>query len=303
VSANDGSTTVAMNVSRLSNVWDENSGWYNTTWMGSYIGYVSAPTNNALCMLGITSTYALWKDNPALNQGLVFMPQGNNNQFNTFVSSDNPDKRYRPFLHLTYDETVIPPSFKMPVPGNRSWVITTEVGGKDALHPKPYLSGGFPDPDYLDTAHIDENYFSIDIGGRSIPSYAGDIPIYAAAGGKVIVSTYSPYNGYYVVIDHDYDGREETGFTTRYLHFRDPPLVNSGENVYQGQKLGIMGDTGKSKGVHLHFGVRYKGDGSSSVNELSFVKIEGLPLKQFQTEVDKEGNRNMNSYFPSTNTQ
>jgi murein DD-endopeptidase MepM/ murein hydrolase activator NlpD len=294
--ANNGSKMVGMNVFRLTNTWTENSGWYDTSWTGVSAGSLIAPQNYGLYSFTATGLYDFWKSNPSLNQGLMLVPQGTVNQYNYFYSSDYSQKPYRPFIYLVYDETVTPPNFKLPLPGGRSWVVTTEIGGKDAFHPNP------TDPEYFDTAHNGENYFSIDLAASSSPQYYGDIPIYAAAGGRVILSTYTVYNGYHVVIDHDYDGRENTGFTTRYLHFKNLPLVSVGQNVTQGQILGYMGDTGASKGAHLHFGVRYNGSGASSVNELAFVKLEGLPLKQYQTEVDGNGNRNLNSYFPSTNT-
>ncbi len=301
--AGDGSKPVSMNLARVGNTWDEGSGWHNTKWMGAFLGTLPPPMYWSWYHLDVTPLYSPWKENPTSNQGLLFMPLGNNNQFNSFISSDHPSKSYRPFLHLTYEETVTPPNFKMPLPGGRSWVVTTEIGGRDALHPTQYTRSGVYDEDYLDTAHANSNYFSIDFAASSSPQYIGEIPIYAAAAGKVITFPYSSYNGNYIVIDHDYDGNEATGFTTRYLHLSRVASIANGDIVSQGQIIGYMGNTGASKGTHLHFGVRYNGSGGSWVNELSFVKLEGLPLKQYQTEIDSSGNRSLNSYFPSTNTQ
>ncbi len=122
----------------------------------------------------------------------------------------------------------------------------------------------------------------------------------AAAGGKVVFAGQaSPEvgNGYYVVIDHDGDGVVSTGFQTRYLHLANPParkngtLLTVGDTVQQGDQIGIMGTTGtlpngqpSSTGVHLHFGVRYQNNGSSTVPELTKVLMEGLLLKSYQTE-------------------
>jgi len=86
------------------------------------------------------------------------------------------------------------------------------------------------------------------------------------------------------VIDHDGDGNINTGVSTRYLHLKYSPSVTAGNTVQQGALIGYMGDTGLSNGVHLHFGVRYQDSGSSSVNQLSKVTVDGQILKGYQTK-------------------
>ena len=157
-----------------------------------------------------------------------------------------------------------------------------------------------------DLAHQGNNYFSIDFSWRNVFAGVGhskysqnNIPVLAAAGGKVIVSADSGPsfpNGNYIVIDHDYDGSLLTGFTTRYLHLKDRPMrsdgspLKTGDIVSQGDQIGTMGTTGQlngtatSTGVHLHFGVRYNNSGASSVPELAKVIMDGWLLKSFQTE-------------------
>jgi murein DD-endopeptidase MepM/ murein hydrolase activator NlpD len=104
------------------------------------------------------------------------------------------------------------------------------------------------------------------------------------------VSDPDPANGNYLVLDLDRDWNPETGFTTRYLHL-DELLVTNGQSVKRGQQIGWMGSTGIDKNgnststpKHLHFGLRYNNDGSSSRPEVTYVTMEGWLLKSFQTE-------------------
>lgn len=77
-------------------------------------------------------------------------------------------------------------------------------------------------------------------------------PIYAAAGGQVIISKSGGWNGgygNYVVIKHD------NGSQTLYAHASEV-VAGAGEWVSQGDKIATVGNTGKSTGPHLHFEVR-----------------------------------------------
>ncbi len=89
-------------------------------------------------------------------------------------------------------------------------------------------------------------YNGIDIGSPS------GTPIYAAAAGDVIISRNSGWNGgygNYVVISHS------NGTQTLYGHMKEV-IVAVGDQVYQGQIIGYVGNTGRSTGPHLHFEIR-----------------------------------------------
>ncbi len=76
--------------------------------------------------------------------------------------------------------------------------------------------------------------------------------LYAAAAGQIIIAkTYGWNGGYgkYIVISH-YNGTQ-----TVYGHLSQV-FVNEGDVVYQGQIIGLTGNTGNSTGPHLHFEVR-----------------------------------------------
>ncbi|MBI5138819.1 MAG: M23 family metallopeptidase [Candidatus Vogelbacteria bacterium] len=77
-------------------------------------------------------------------------------------------------------------------------------------------------------------------------------PIKAAAAGTVIVSRQGGWNGgygNYVVVSHD------NGTQTLYSHLLRSS-VGVGDRVAQGETVGLLGNTGKSTGPHLHFEVR-----------------------------------------------
>lgn len=80
--------------------------------------------------------------------------------------------------------------------------------------------------------------------------FAGPLntPIYATAPG--VVSYVGPRSGYGNVVEIDH-GR---GFKTRFAHLNSM-IVRAGQRVALGQRIGGMGTTGRSTGVHLHYEV------------------------------------------------
>ena len=89
-------------------------------------------------------------------------------------------------------------------------------------------------------------YNGVDLGERC------GAPIYASAAGTVIVARSQGWNGgygKYVVIAHS------NGTQTVYAHLSSV-FTSVGQSVAQGSNLGLMGNTGKSTGCHLHFEVR-----------------------------------------------
>ena len=87
--------------------------------------------------------------------------------------------------------------------------------------------------------------------GLDFPAVSGT-PIYAAAGGVVVVQQFHPQYGNMVEIEHGND------VITRYGH-ASRVLVKSGDVVKRGQKIAEIGTTGRSTGPHLHFEVLVSG--------------------------------------------
>lgn len=87
---------------------------------------------------------------------------------------------------------------------------------------------------------------AVDIGAKI------GTPIVATASGRVIIAKTGGYNGGYgnmVVIAH------ENNIQTLYAHMKEL-YVTPGQTVTQGQVIGVVGNTGKSTGSHLHIEVR-----------------------------------------------
>ena len=76
--------------------------------------------------------------------------------------------------------------------------------------------------------------------------------VVAAAGGEVVIATYSASAGNYVMINHG------SGVYTVYMHMASLG-VSEGQEVKQGESIGSVGSTGYSTGPHLHFGIRENG--------------------------------------------
>lgn len=87
-------------------------------------------------------------------------------------------------------------------------------------------------------------------------------PIYATADGTVVHAGWESGYGNLVTIRHDF------GIETRYAHL-SKVRVTAGQKVSRGDKIGDMGNTGRSTGTHLHYEVR---TGGSATNPMTFIK-------------------------------
>ncbi len=87
-------------------------------------------------------------------------------------------------------------------------------------------------------------------------------PIYAAFDGVVRFSKYNSSYGHLVVIRHD------NGLETYYAHL-SKRHVAPGMHVKAGDIIGLCGNTGRSRGSHLHFEIRYKGNAMNPENVMN----------------------------------
>ena len=97
-------------------------------------------------------------------------------------------------------------------------------------------------------------------------------PILAAQDGVVISSsTNGGGYGQYIQIKHD------NGVRTLYAHC-DQLLVSVGERVVKGQRIALVGDTGRATGPHLHFEVIIDG---AKVESLTYLPQDMLLNKNY----------------------
>ena len=87
-------------------------------------------------------------------------------------------------------------------------------------------------------------------------------PIYSTADGVVIHADWQSGYGRLVKIQHEF------GIETRYAHM-SKIRVKVGQRVSRGDRIGDMGNTGRSTGTHLHYEVRV---GGKPVNPMIYIK-------------------------------
>lgn len=206
-------------------------------------------------------------------------------------------------------------TFKLPLPGGRAWRLNTEVGDRAE-----------PDEESRLLSHTGTNYYSLDFDnsyikdGRQTENSFADIPVLAAAGGKVYDVGEGKYdgtavrpkrNGHFVVISHGAQGGAQ--YFTRYLHLVEKPTVKKGDPVNEGDIIGYMGNSGlvpdgssKFEERHLHFGVQFmapgstSGSGEQSIEEMGWVRLEDRRLSDYYIDALSD-DIPFQGYYRSTN--
>ncbi|SCL31088.1 M23 family metallopeptidase [Micromonospora inyonensis] len=126
------------------------------------------------------------------------------------------------------------PLFQLPVACGETWQLGTYPGHDD----------------------YDVDLFPVEgeAWGRPVlASYGGRVTeagVNGSVGGRTPQDPEGPRGrggGYWVKIDHG--GRWET----QYLHLLEPPMVEVGQRVEQGEQIGKVGSTGNSGAPHLHY--------------------------------------------------
>lgn len=77
--------------------------------------------------------------------------------------------------------------------------------------------------------------------------------ILSVGNGRVVLAVNHFFSGNSVYIDHG------NGLLTEYFHLKSM-TVKPNQTVTKGQKIGVVGETGRTTGPHLHFGARWHGE-------------------------------------------
>lgn len=188
--------------------------------------------------------YSIAKDYKVDAQNIIDYP------FNTFANDET-------FALAAGQELIIPDGIK---PKEISVDTSKNIARTVAPIPGVVGEGNFMWPT---SGHISQKFYwyhqAVDIANPSNPD------VVASQGGTVVTAGWNAGGyGNYVVVDHG------NGYKTLYAHMvNNSVIVKAGQKVNQGQKLGVMGSTGRSTGTHLHFEVIGPG---GKLNPLTVLK-------------------------------
>jgi hypothetical protein len=198
---------------------------------------------------------------------------------------------------LSRASSIAQPMFDFPLDtsiNNRAWHLSQPAAIGDT-HNSSFNGGNcYYSLDFTD------DVIEIENGQPTSPLHLAEenVPILAVAGGTVVDFKYdvldtakTPDTGNFIKIEH---GNGLDGFTTTYEHMKYNSIPESlrikGAIVKQGQEIGVMGTTGNSSGIHLHFEVRYKNQGFGQKAILDKVMVAGRKIIDYT----------VNGYYPMT---
>jgi murein DD-endopeptidase MepM/ murein hydrolase activator NlpD len=92
-------------------------------------------------------------------------------------------------------------------------------------------------------------------------------PILATADGVVKKAFRNGGYGNYVLIDHG------NGYTTSFSHMKKY-LVRKGDKIQRGQLIGLVGNSGRSTGSHLHYEIALD---KKTINPYNFLEVASVP--------------------------
>ena len=143
------------------------------------------------------------------------------------------------------------------------------ISNKDLKRPSSY--GWRSDPFTGERRFHDGMDFAADVGAN----------IYASGDGTVIKTEYNGGGyGRMIIIDHGF------GIQTRYAHMLGFKVLENAE-VKRGQIIGTVGNTGRSKGPHLHYEILVNG---RTVNPINYFSNDFSPDEYVRLQAESQEN-------------
>lgn len=113
---------------------------------------------------------------------------------------------------------------------------------------EPFIASGFGNRRTYNNTEFKNYHTGLDFGVWT----ANNINIYATADGTVLFSSELPIHGLHTIIDHGW------GVYSTYSH-QSQTTVTVGQEVKRGDIIGLIGNSGRSAGPHLHWEIRING--------------------------------------------
>jgi hypothetical protein len=242
----------------------------------------------------ITNLYNAWQSGSCPNHGLRLEHLSvYDNTWTIFASERYPDVAKQPKLVVTTRPVL---TLKLPLPGGRGWLLTTQAGGSVDCASS-----------WVDAGHQGRHHYALDIAPVSyngeVVTTEAEVPVYAAADGTIaeVDDPNHADNGHYVLINHSVpvSTARDAGLCSLYLHLAQASPWQVGQRVRCGEQIGVMGDTGPySRGRHLHFELQCNGQGEAEAAILNRVVLENRLITDYRIECE-EGQRV--TYYWSSN--
>lgn len=168
----------------------------------------------------------------------------------------------------------LPVGSEIIIPGGRVTPVNNSVITSTYTQPNPpkqiftpvqyYGDGSFVRPTSGGAVIVSQCYRgSLHDGVDIAKVWSGATPnVVATSGGTVIFNGYD--GGWTVYIQH------ANGYESIYYHLAYPSGLSVGSKVSPGQVIGLMGSTGRSTGVHLHFTLRRNG---VTINPMNVINL------------------------------
>jgi hypothetical protein len=184
-----------------------------------------------------------------------------------------------------FGRVVVQLNLRLPIPGERRWLIVTEIGTPAVECPGN--EGGLRMAGSRDCTHSGISRYSLDLAdadqwdGLMAGSPAPEV--LAAADGTITDICIQPPsevtcgpNGPFILVEHGGD------FSTIYAHL-DPSSVTLRRKtvVSRGQLLGTMGAWGTDPAPWLHFELHYENKGASASSVLESLQLSGRTMREY----------------------